>query len=136
MNNTKITHNSDIIGMVSSFLCLLHCIAMPFVLAFYSFQDIGHKHSSHAGHVHAHAHGAFNWDYFFVLLCLLAVWSSARNQHATPLLKGALWGFFAMFSIGILFETYAPFFQYLGYIASLGLILSHWQNYRVCRVAH
>lgn len=136
MNDKKLYSNSDFIGMISSALCLVHCLAVPLFMGWYAIQDHLHEHADHS-HTHVHASvGGFNLDYFFILICLVAVWFSTRNHHTTPLLKILLWSFFAMFSIGILLEAYAPFFQYLGYLASLGLIAVHWYNYKLCQQAH
>lgn len=130
----------DLIGMTSSFLCLLHCIAVPFVLGWYSLQDAHHHHhhASAASHQHTHFQASMllNWDYLFVIICLVAVWSASRKAHTTPVLKMMLWSFFALFSVGILMEAVHPVFQYMGYAASAGLIWAHWRNYRACQIAH
>ncbi|MGB0863849.1 MAG: MerC domain-containing protein [Saprospiraceae bacterium] len=132
MEDKNLQNNSDLIGMISSGLCLIHCLAMPFVLGWYTFSE--HAHHDHVGHVHAHASvGGFNWDYFFILLALVAVLFSTRGHAASTLVKSLLWVFFAMFAIGIGFEAFGVFFQILGYTASLGLIATHWINYRECR---
>jgi len=136
MNEKKNLSNSNFIGMLSSALCLVHCIAVPLFMGWYAIQENYHDHAGHA-HTHAHATvGGFNMDYFFILVCLVAVLFSTRNHHTTPVLKVLLWAFFGLFAIGILFEAYAPVFQYLGYIASLGLIGVHWYNYKLCQKAH
>lgn len=135
MNDPKIRQNADFLGMLSSSLCLVHCIAVPLVMGWYSVMEhSGHDHAT-VGHAHSHlSMGGFNWDLFFVALGAIAVYFSTRAHHITPTLKAVLWGFFAVFAVGIFLEQRIPAFQYVGYVGSLGLIVGHWINYRRCRV--
>ncbi|RMG63624.1 MAG: MerC domain-containing protein [Bacteroidetes bacterium] len=115
---------SDYLGITSALICLLHCLAGPFVLGA-------------TMHLHEHqAHGEsglwwldHRWDYFFLLLGLIAVWFSARHTHRRTM-KVLLWMTYGALAGAILLETQAMFFQFLVYGASLGLIAAHVYNLR------
>lgn len=135
MNDQKLRQNSDFIGMLSSSLCLVHCIAVPLVMGWYSMVEHTGQAHEHAAHTHSHlTMGGINWDFLFIALGAVAVYFSTRAHHITPTLKAVLWGFFGLFAVGILLEQHIAIFQYVGYVGSIGLIVGHWINYRRCRV--
>lgn len=123
MNEKDFANNSDLLGMIGSVACLVHCIAMPIIIGFYSASSAHHHHTS-------------GWDIFFIVLCLVAVFFSSRNHHTAPLIKIFLWTSFVLFASGILLTSVAHGFEYLSYLGSLGLVATHWVNYRICQKAH
>lgn len=125
MEDKNILQNSDLVGMISSFLCVIHCLAMPIVLSVYSASNGHHHHETHDP-----------LDYMFIFLGLIAVLFSTRNHHSTPMVKVLLWASFALFAFGIAFKTAGHAFEYVSYLGSIGLIAAHWLNYRVCAKAH
>jgi hypothetical protein len=78
--------------------------------------------------------GFLSLDYAFILINVVAVWTAA--QRTSRAIAAALWVSLGLFAIGILFEDLSPVFEYIGYVASLGLISSHLLNIRHCRLHH
>ncbi|HET6242953.1 MAG: MerC domain-containing protein [Bacteroidetes bacterium] len=115
----KKTPNSDIIGILSSGLCLVHCLALPA-----AFLYIG---DSSAGH--SHGHGGFNYDYLFLSIAIVAVFFTTKKTSST-FIKFSLWIFLLICTFAIIFHDYSPFIQYIMYIGSAGLIISHVLNIR------
>jgi MerC mercury resistance protein len=114
-----ITNRADYIGIMGSFLCLIHCIATPFLLM--SSAWLKQSESFHS------------LDYVFIAVNIVAVYFASRNHHSTSLISKSLWVFLGIFTVAILFEESGTFFEYLGYFASLGLITTHFLNIRHCR---
>lgn len=116
---------SDIIGSASSSLCLIHCLATPFIFA------------THVGHVQGHHDHPFWWgllDSLFILISLIAVYWSAKNT-SKKWMRYALW-------IGWVSLSFVIFNEKLGlihlveeiiYIPSLALVLLHIYNRKYCQ---
>lgn len=113
---------SDLIGISSSILCLLHCLAFPLILSagyLFNYSISGHWHGL---------------DYLFVLLGMVAAWASARRT-SIPALKLAFWITIFIFSLSILFHGLWTGMIYLSVAASLVLIslhVAHWRSYLNC----
>jgi MerC mercury resistance protein len=121
--NGFITNRADYVGITGSFLCLIHCIATPFLLMSSAWlkQSEAFRESFHS------------LDYVFIGINIVAVYFATRNHHSTGLIAKSLWFFLGVFTVAILFEDHGTFFEYLGYFASLGLITTHFLNIRHCR---
>jgi len=111
-------HNSDKIGVLSSALCLIHCIVTPFLIGTILFSD-SQVHSYHL------------FDYIFLIISFIAVWFST-HKHANPYIKIALWSFFTIFAITLIIKHWFPYAQYILYTSSFGLIAAHIYNWRYC----
>lgn len=115
---------SDLLGVSTSLLCLLHCLAFPVVLStgyLFNYSLQGHWHGT---------------DYIFVLLGMVAVWASARK---TPFLalKLAFWLAILVFSLSILFHDSSSWMIYISTAASVVLIalhILHWRSHYKCNV--
>ena len=115
---------SDLLGVSTSLLCLLHCLAFPVVLStgyLFNYSLQGHWHGT---------------DYIFVLLGMVAVWASARK---TPFLalKLAFWLAILVFSLSILFHDRWSWMVYISTAASFVLIalhILHWRSHYKCNV--
>lgn len=115
---------SDLLGVSTSLLCLLHCLAFPVVLStgyLFNYSLQGHWHGT---------------DYIFVLLGMVAVWASARK---TPFLalKLAFWLAILVFSLSILFHDRWSWMIYISTAASVVLIalhILHWRSHYKCNV--
>lgn len=115
---------SDLLGVSTSLLCLLHCLAFPVVLStgyLFNYSLQGHWHGT---------------DYIFVLLGMVAVWASARK---TPFLalKLAFWLAILVFSLSILFHDRWSWMIYISTSASFVLIvlhILHWRSHYKCNV--
>lgn len=115
---------SDLLGISSSSLCLLHCLAFPLILS------IGYLFNyTLTGHWHA-------MDYLFVVLGVAAVWASARKT-SFPMLKLGFWLTILVFSFSILFHDQWSWMIYVSASASLVLIalhILHWRSHYKCSV--
>lgn len=121
-------HLSDYIGIISAFLCLIHCLAGPILM---SAGLVAHNHSHSLGG-DEHLHGDHfllhrGWDFVFLTIGLFAVIFSTRHTP-TKWIKSLLWITFGFLAGAILLEEQAPFFQYLVYISSIALIVAHYAN--------
>lgn len=77
MTLKSLSLRSDYLGAFASGLCLIHCIATPFLF-------VAHAAVHHDHHHHHHHHGASpGWwgliDSAFLIISLLAVYWTARN---------------------------------------------------------
>ena len=109
----------DYLGIAGSGMCLIHCLAMP-VLFFIQ--------NSFAKDL------LKNWDleniyldYLFVLLCFFAIFSVTQYTNSWKI-NTSFWVCFTLFTISILFEEDFKYLDFLGYGASLGLIITHIIN--------
>jgi hypothetical protein len=118
MENQSLREKADVIGITGSVLCIIHCLVSPFLV-------MGGKMAGLSDTWHF-------LDFIFVGINIFAVFHATKH-HSTPAIRVALWSFLVIFSIAILFEDQSPAFVYLGYFASLGLVLSHVVNLRHCR---
>jgi len=113
---------SDLLGISSSLLCLLHCLAFPVILSggyLFNYSLQGHWHGT---------------DYLFVMLGIVAVWASARKTSFRAL-KLAFWLTILVFSFSILFHDQWPGMIYISVSASLVLIalhIIHWRSHYRC----
>lgn len=118
---------SNTLGLISSTLCLLHCLAVPIFLSFYPviLQYIEHD--------------LYFLEYIFLISSYIAVYFSTKNSNITSIMKIIFYLVLTFLTLGILFEETIGWMQYLGYIGSVGLIIMHIINlrtYRKCQVQH
>src|SRR5690606_25238618 len=103
---------SDLLGISSSLLCLLHCLAFPVMLSagyLFNYSLQGHWHGT---------------DYLFVVLGLVAVWASARKTSFLAL-KLAFWLAILVLSLLILFHGQWSGMIYISVSDSLLLFVLH-----------
>ena len=120
--------NSDLIGVVTSGLCTLHCMATPFLFMAQSYatEDL-------------HVYGPDWWsylDYIFIVITFLAVyWSSQKTRKNW--LKYAFYGCWVALTILILNEKLEllQVGENLKYLATALLIGLHLYNqkYGICQ---
>ncbi len=115
---------ADYIGITGSVLCLVHCLAAP-VLVMTS--NLLRNDTLRAGFL--------SLDYVFIVINIIAVYFAAR-QHTSSAIRTALWSFLFIFAVGLLLEDVSPVFEYVAYIASMGLVVSHLLNLRQHRLLH
>jgi hypothetical protein len=101
---------ADGLGIVNSALCIVHCLAMPVLVA--------------AG-ASFFQHPIISWG--FVILAYLAVRSAirSRNNARTALVLGIGW---ALFAAGIVLESRYEGLETLTYMGSTALIAGHLLN--------
>jgi hypothetical protein len=114
----------DYLGITGSGLCLIHCLAMP-VLFFI-------QNSFAKDFLKGLDLENIYLDYLFVLLCFCAVVVVTRNSNSRKI-NVSFWLFFLLFSISVLFEEDIEYLNFLGYGASLGLIITHIININYCK---
>ncbi|ARK11492.1 MerC domain-containing protein [Fibrella sp. ES10-3-2-2] len=115
---------ADYIGITGSVLCLIHCLTAPvLVMTSNLFRDDTLRA------------GFLSLDYVFIAVNIVAVYFAAR-QHTSSAIRTALWSFLFLFSVGLLLEDVSPFFEYIAYAASAGLVISHLFNLRQHRLVH
>ncbi|MBL6866815.1 MAG: MerC domain-containing protein [Flavobacteriales bacterium] len=111
---------SDTIGAAASFLCMIHCVATPFI---FIAQACSHSCCSEAP----------NWwraiDFAFLAISGLAVIQSVRTS-TSRIVKISLWGAWGALSCSILLETFHPalFSEWIKYSSASGLIFAHFYN--------
>ncbi|MFD2933327.1 MerC domain-containing protein [Spirosoma flavum] len=124
MKTDSLSRKADYIGITGSVLCIIHCLITPILLLTSSlFQNSSVRV------------GYLSLDYVFIGVNIVAVYFATR--HYAPLaIKRSLWGFLGLFSVSLLLEDTAPFFQYMAYVASAGLVITHLLNIRQHRLSH
>ena len=107
---------ADFIGIISAFVCLLHCLAGPILMG---------------TAMHLHDHNSLllleEWNYLFLAIGFFAVWWSSKHT-AHKGIKYFMWATFGLLAAAVLFESIAEPLHYLVYVSSLGLIVAHVVN--------
>ncbi|MEM9077324.1 MAG: MerC domain-containing protein [Bacteroidota bacterium] len=125
MTLAQVSIKSDWIGMLASGLCLIHCLATPFL--FIANASIG---------VHGENHPAW-WgvlDIVFLVLSFFAVYWSIRNTSRTWIKYGfgISWLILASVVLNEKFELFHIAEEAI-YPPTLGLIFLHFYNRYYCR---
>jgi hypothetical protein len=116
MKDNFITRKSDLIGILGSLACLIHCLALPAL--FYFFQFAIGFHQTVGGH----------WlEYAFVAVASVAVATTVKRSTSATV-KTLLISSLLLFTSGILLESILSFSVYLLHLGSLGLITGHSIN--------
>ena len=124
MKTDSLSRKADYIGITGSVLCVIHCMVTPVLLLTSSvFQNTAVRV------------GYLSLDYLFIGLNIVAVYFATRH-YAPPVIKRSLWGFLSLFSVALLLEHTAPAFEYIAYLASAGLVITHLLNIRQHRLNH
>lgn len=118
---------SDTIGAAASFLCMIHCIATPFI---FIAQACTHSCCSSAP----------SWwraiDFAFLVISGLAVLQSVRSSSST-VVRISLWAAWGALTCSILLENFYPalFAEWIKYSAATALIGTHFYNMKFCHCA-
>jgi hypothetical protein len=112
---------ADFLGISGSILCIVHCLVTPFLVMAGTFSG-----------AEAIKMGFLSLDYAFILVNIFAVYHATKH-HSTLRIRASLWGFLVLFTCAILLEEQHQVFEYLGYAASIGLVVSHIVNLRYCQ---
>lgn len=113
--------SSDKAGIASAVLCTIHCLIIPvfFAIKFWWADK----------YVLTLPDWWSKLDYLFLSISFLAVYHSATHTRFAAI-KAALWVFWAALATAIVFEASL---HWLAYIASAGLIVTHYLNIRRLR---
>lgn len=107
--------NSDLVGIGSSVLCIIHCLLLPILVLLGSLSGDAHR---------------WAWlDLVFILLATVAVFYSTRRLKSLFLKRG-LWLTLLVFSGAIVFHEHHPAALYVSVTSSLLLVLFHIGSYR------
>lgn len=125
LTSHKLHLNADLIGSVSSFLCLIHCLLTPFLFVA---QTCSVANCSDA---------PLAWqliDYLFIGISYLAVKQSIKNS-STKWVKKGLWFSWVLTFIFIINHTFGwlPIPKILVYIPAGALIVLHLYNLKYCQ---
>ena len=109
-----LTHSHDKIGIWSSALCIVHCLAVPMILAWTNGFDL---------------HDHWWWDALQVGFILIGFWAvkHAVSHVAFNWLKYSFWGVFAML-VASVFLHHSHIGELMNYTAASLLILLHGLN--------
>ena len=126
MKNIKfLTNNSDIFGILTCSLCLVHCISTPLILL--SLSSLNTKLSM-----------SYSWwsnlDYIFLIISFFMVYISVQTSRIKRM-KLFFWlSWFFLFLVIINEKTELfEFSEYLAYLATTGLSLLHLFNLKYCK---
>ena len=125
----KLNTTSDIFGSAASTLCLVHCLATPFLFA------------AHAGHAHGHHHSHPLWwgvlDLLFIAVSLVAVYWSAKHTSKNWMCY-ALWLSWAGLTFVILNEKlgWVHLAEAAIYFPAIALIGLHLYNRKYCKCSN
>ncbi|HAS47513.1 MAG TPA: MerC domain-containing protein [Microscillaceae bacterium] len=121
---------SDLVGASASTLCLIHCVATPFL--FVAEASVAHHH-----HGHGHGHTPLWWgliDIFFIIISFVAVYFSAKTTSKNWV-KYALFASWAFLTFIILNEKLEGIHlaEEWVYLPALSLVGLHLYNRRYCQ---
>lgn len=120
----KLTNQSDLFGAFASSLCLIHCLATPFIFL------------AQAGAATCCESAPFWWhsiDYVFLVISFIAVYYSATNTSLKwmPVALYSGWGLLALFILNEKFHLFHLDHLFI-FIPAMGLVGLHLYNRRYC----
>lgn len=122
---TIINQKADSIGAISSALCLIHCIATPFIfIAQTSLSACCSATPSWWGFI----------DYLFLVISFFAVYHTS-NATVSKWVKPSLWLSWGLLLFVIINEKVAwfSFSEYVIFIPTISLIILHLYNRKYCK---
>lgn len=111
----QVGRKSDLIGILNSSVCVVHCISLPVLVSLGATFVL---------------HPAVTWA--FILVALISVFLASRHAHRTWI-RVVLWTALVLFTVSIVLEERHIVFEALSYFASALLIVGHVLNRRYCR---
>lgn len=125
MNINRLTPKSDIIGASASLLCLVHCIATPFLFVWYTSTTIIERTS------------LWWWnmlDLVFLIISFFAVYWSVKTT-SKHWMRVILWASWISLTIAILNEKLSiiSLGELAVYIPTISLAFFHIYNRKYCR---
>ena len=127
MNIIKNYQKNDLIGASASFLCMIHCVATPFIFI----ASACSKSCCSSSSVPA-------WwifiDFFFLLISFTAIYRTVK-MTSLHWIKFALWGSWASLFLSIIIEQYDIYhnIDYLKYFSAFLIIFFHFYNIKYCK---
>lgn len=123
----QLNSKSDFVGAFASGLCLVHCVAAPFLFV---------AHAGVAAYGDAHPLWWGFLDMVFLGISLAAVWWSARTT-SKKWMRNALWISWSLLAIIVFNEKLSlfPLMEQAIYAPTIALIFLHIQNRKYCTCA-
>ncbi|MEZ4684557.1 MAG: MerC domain-containing protein [Bacteroidia bacterium] len=124
---------ADHLGLISAFICMIHCMITPLLFGAYAHahsraRAFGPDFAAMMGQPKTHPADYWHMlDYVFLAIGLAAVYYAARHAY-NRWIKGLLWGSFVLLASCIFMESQAALFANLLYVASGILMLAHGIN--------
>ena len=124
MNTLRLISKSDLIGSSASFLCLIHCIATPFLFV---------AQAEISGHAEAHPMWWGLLDIVFLVISYFAVWWSGQTTTKSSI-RYALWISWVVLTIIVLNEklSIVELPETAIYLPAVSLIVLHLYNRKYC----
>lgn len=124
MNTFRLATKSDVIGSTASFLCLIHCIATPFLFV---------AQAEILGHGESHPMWWGLLDVVFLVISYFAVWWSGQTTTRSWIRK-ALWISWILLAIIVMNEKLAvvELPEAVIYLPAISLIVLHLYNRKYC----
>lgn len=116
---------TDIIGMLASILCMIHCIATPFIFLAKSCSSSCCEASP----------GWWSWlDFFFLLISFYAVYQSSQLT-TKKWVKYTMWVCWILLLITILNEyvQLLSLYRNSNYLPAIMLVIIHFYNLKFCK---
>jgi len=125
MKSISILYKADTIGSISSTLCLIHCLATPFIFI------------TKACTISCCVGAPIWWqalDYIFIIIAFFAILRSTKTS-SNKMIKIALWATWIMFSISIINKSIGLLYIHPNIAYSSGVILAllHLYNLKYCQ---
>jgi len=120
VSHVHINSKSDLLGISASVLCMIHCLATPFLFV------------AHAEMVqHSEAHPEW-WEYleiFFLVISFMAVWWSGKTT-SKKWVRNLLWINWVILAFFVVNEKFSwvAIADALIYIPAIGLVILHFYN--------
>jgi hypothetical protein len=115
MISTSKINRADFLGIVSSSLCLVHCIATPLLITF------------GAGFIT----NPF-FKYLFLIISFASIFKATENVNNTKIAL-LLWVSFWGFLFSTLFQEEYEWLHYSGYFFAILIITGHVLNIKYCK---
>ena len=126
-DSAKYTPIADKLGITSAVICAVHCLVIPAIfLLKYSWADGVSATSGAVGWGSGLPHWWETLDYLFLVVGLVAVYHAATHTERKGV-KASLWFFWLCLVVAVVFESQL---HWMAYIASGGLVVTHFVNIR------
>ena len=125
MKAISIIYKPDSIGSIASMLCLIHCVATPFIFI------------TQACTMSCCAGAPIWWqsiDYIFIVISFFAILRSTQTS-SNKIIKIALWTTWFLFFLSIINKTIEIFYIHQNFVYGIGIILAllHLYNLKYCQ---
>lgn len=115
MINTTKSYKADIIGILSSSICLVHCIATPLLIAF------GANYLTNPF-----------FKYLFLIISFVSIFKATEKISKLKIAL-LLWVSFSGFLFSTLFQEEYHWLHYTGYFFAILIIVGHILNIKYCK---